>query len=295
MQSSKTVSFLIVDLDNTLYDWFHFWFNSFTAMLQSLVAQSGLSEQALLPEIKAIHQRHGTAEYSLLIEEIPSLKKRHPNEDLKAVYGEAIEQYRNVREQTLALYPGVRETLQTLKESGCVLAAYTESMAFYTNDRIRRLKLDGLIDVLYSPPDHKLPKNLTMEQLRRFPSEHYQLKSTIQRTVPKGERKPNPKILLDIIRHLGATPDNSLYIGDSLMKDVLMAQQAGVTDVWAKYGATPDKKGYDLLRAVTYWTDEEVERERSLKLQDVKPTHSINAFPAILKLFRFAPLKETIS
>ena len=287
MSGNNSISLVVLDLDNTLYDWFHFWFNSFSAMLNSLVELSGVPEEQLLPEIKAIHQQHGTAEYSLLIEEIPSLRKKHPEQDLTSIYDEAIHRYRSVRKKTLQLYPGVNETLEQLKRQGCVLAAYTESMAFYTNDRIRRLGLDGLLDYLYSPPDHPLPKNLDLEQLRKFSADHYELKSTIQRSLPKGERKPNPKVLLDIISELGFDPERTIYVGDSLMKDVLMAQQASVADVWARYGATPHREGYDLLRSVTYWTDEEVEREKSLKPIDVNPTYTIDAFPELLTLFTF--------
>ena len=69
----KTV--LITDLDNTLFDWFETWYNSFNAMLESVVDISGISRETLIPEIKAIHQKHGTAEYAFLLEEIPSLKK----------------------------------------------------------------------------------------------------------------------------------------------------------------------------------------------------------------------------
>jgi hypothetical protein len=42
-----------------------------------------------------------------------------------------------------------------------------------------------------------------------------------------------------------------------------MAQQAGVTDVHALYGASQHKREYELLRKVTHWTPEMVERERN--------------------------------
>lgn len=282
------VSWVIVDLDNTLYDWFHFWHASFVAMLERLSADSGIAKEDLLPEIKAIHQRHGTAEYSLLIQELPSLIEKHPGQNLAVVYDEAIHQYRRIRKQTLKPYPEVLETLLALKERGCVIVAYTESMAFYTNDRVRRLQLDGVIDYLYSPPDHDLPENLTTSQMRMFSPEHYQLKSTIHRHVPKGDRKPNPKVLLSIIEEVGATPQESVYVGDSLMKDVLMAQQAGVTDVWAKYGVAVAQEGYDLLRAVTFWTDEDVEREKQLTQIDIRPSFVLeNSLAEILTLFNF--------
>ena len=68
----KTV--LITDLDNTLFDWFEMWHNSFMAMLDQIAKISGISTEALKPEIKKVHQRHGTSEYAFLIEELAPLK-----------------------------------------------------------------------------------------------------------------------------------------------------------------------------------------------------------------------------
>ncbi len=42
-------------------------------------------------------------------------------------------------------------------------------------------------------------------------------------------------------------PTRMIYVGDTLMKDVLMAQQAGVRDVWAKYGEAQASEEYDGL------------------------------------------------
>ena len=68
----KKVSVLITDLDNTLYDWFEVWYQSFRAMLTRLVKDSGVPEEALITEIKEIHERHGTSEYLMLLTELPS-------------------------------------------------------------------------------------------------------------------------------------------------------------------------------------------------------------------------------
>jgi hypothetical protein len=48
------------------------------------------------------------------------------------------------------------------------------------------------------------------------------------------------------------------------MKDITMAQTAGILDVYAKYGEAQSLRGYDLLRRVSHWSDEEIERERML-------------------------------
>jgi hypothetical protein len=56
-----TIELLITDLDNTLYDWFDFWYHSFTAMLDQIVVISGIPREQLEPEIKKIYEKHGTS------------------------------------------------------------------------------------------------------------------------------------------------------------------------------------------------------------------------------------------
>lgn len=287
---------LITDLDNTLYDWFEMWYHAFKAMLDRLVEDSGIPRERLLREAKELHQRHRTAEYAFLIEELPSLRQLHPGADLPRLYDGAIHAYRRARKQHLRLFPGVRETLRTLRERGTLIVAYTESMGFYSADRVRRLDLDGVIDVLYSPVDHELPPGVERDQARMYPPDHYGLQQTLHRHTPEGELKPNPQLLLDIIGDLGAARDEVIYVGDSLVKDVLMAQEAGVTDVYAAYGQAHSRQEYELLRAVTYWTAEQVERERVLSEANVEPTHTLRrGFDELLEQFDFRPFSGTVA
>jgi FMN phosphatase YigB (HAD superfamily) len=284
----QVITTIITDLDNTLFDWVEVWYQCFSVMLDSLVGISGVGREKLISEIKEIHERHGTSEYAFLIEELPSLADFRPEQDRAVVYSAAIDAYRDARRKHLKLYPGVADTLRTLKEHGVLIIGYTESMAFYTNYRIRRLGLDGLIDLLYSPEDHDLPNNLNPRQIRRYPEHQYELNVTKHRHTPKGELKPNPKILTDIIAMAGANAEECIYIGDSLMKDVAMAKEAGIVDVYALYGKAQNRPEYDLLRKVTHWTADQVARERAIETSDVRPSYVLEAsFGQILALFSF--------
>lgn len=77
----QDISVIVTDLDNTLYDWFEMWYTSFNRMLSSLVNQSGIRQDILEKEIHQVFQRHGTSEYEFLIQELPSLRIKHPGED----------------------------------------------------------------------------------------------------------------------------------------------------------------------------------------------------------------------
>lgn len=284
----RQISVVITDLDNTLFDWVEIWYRPFKAMLDDLASDSGVSHEILERDFKEVHQRHGTSEYAFAIQELRSLIGRHPGEDLTKRYAAAIEAYRSCRRQVLRLYPGVADSLQRLKSCGCLLIAYTESMEFYTKYRIKGLGLDCHLDYLYSPQDHQLPMGLSREQIRFYAADHYQLEHVVQKHTPPGELKPNPRILREIITDVGASAEETVYVGDSLMKDIVMAKAAGVTDVWAKYGVAHNRPAYELLRRVTHWSPASVEREKTLTETELRPSFVLErSFAEMLELFEF--------
>jgi HAD superfamily hydrolase (TIGR01549 family) len=251
---------LITDVDNTLLDWQDLWYQTFSAMMDTVIEISGVDPDTLYAEASIIHQKYGTSEYSRLLEELPSLQRLY-GDTVLSVMAPAIDAFREARRSALALYPTVAATLKALKAKGVVIAAFTESKAFYSNYRFRKLGLDGLVDFLYSPEDHSIPKEVVAT--RQYDAETYTFKHTIHHFTPDGEVKPNPAILLDIVKDLGVSRDEVVYVGDNPLKDVIMAQQAGITDVHAAYGSSQHKPEYELLRKVTHWTHEMVERERT--------------------------------
>jgi FMN phosphatase YigB (HAD superfamily) len=287
MPEKKTA--LITDLDNTLFDWVELWLHCFSAMLDSIAEISGIAKERLIPEIAAVHQRHGTSEYSFLIEELPSLEPILNRRPATAVFSAAIQKYRSQRRKHLQLYPTVAETLLKIKGQGSLIVAYTESMAFYSNYRIRRLGLDGVLDYVFAPKDHVIPAALSSDDLRKYPAEHYELTYTKQAFTPPGSKKPDTDVLDTIISNLRLRKTDCVYVGDNLMKDTAMAIDCGVEDVWAQYGQAHKRPEYRLLQQVTHWTPEEVEREQKIKARvDVHPTHVLEStFSEILKLFDF--------
>jgi len=286
---------LVTDMDNTLFDWLGMWQAAFGAMLEHLMADSGVPRATLEAEFFAIHQRHGTTEYAFAIQELPSLRARHaPDaEDLPGRYAAAIDAYRVMRRRTLALYPGVRETLRAVRAAGALVIAYTESRAYYADYRVRTLELDGALDYLYSLPDHALPEGVTASQIRRYPPEHYRLRSTVARHTREGTWKPDASVLRDILSDVGAEPAEAVYVGDSLIKDVTMAQAAGVLDVFARYGDVRSRPGYDLLRRVTHWSPAMLARSEGIREADVRPPHVLgDGFAELLdhvEFRRFTP------
>jgi phosphoglycolate phosphatase-like HAD superfamily hydrolase len=287
----QEIAVVITDLDNTLFDWVEVWYRSFSALIDELIVVTGLPRERLLDDARAVHQRHGTSEYYFLIAELPSLCALYPNEDLMHKFRSAVQAYRRARDSAIRLYPTVHETLEYFKANSVLTIGYTESTAFYTAWRVRKLGLDGLLHYLHSPADHDLPQGLRLEDVREHSPQHYVFRHTVHHHTPPGEQKPNPKLLLDIIRDVGAQPHECIYIGDSLMKDITMAQDAGIIDVYAAYGMAQHREAYDLLKRVTHWTDADVAREKALYQRgEVLPTYTLrHVFRELRELFAFRP------
>ncbi len=259
-------------------------------MLSQLIEQSGVPRETLVNQIKEVHQKHGTSEYAFLIQELPCLVKKGKHFDPNIEYADAIKAYREERAKHLKLYPTVAESLAQIKAAGSMVVGYTESMAFYTKYRVKKLGLDGVLDYLYSPADHDLPSGLSREQIRAYPPDYYLLRETEHRHTPAGELKPNPVLMSEIIRGVGAVADDCVYVGDSLVKDIAMAKDANVTDVHAAYGMVDKKEEYELLREVTHWTEEMVQREKSIGHKEVKPTFELKScFEELMQAFKFVP------
>ncbi|WP_157134827.1 HAD family hydrolase [Sphingomonas sp. PAMC 26605] len=260
-------------MDNTLFDWLAVWHASFSAMFNKLVELSGIPEDVLAAEIRTVHQRVGTSEYSYLISELPLLRIRSGSTPVLDFYEPAISAFREARRAALQLYEGVFEYLIDLKKNGTLIIGYTESLWYYTQYRLKRTGLDKIMDKVYSPPDHDFPDGVDIGSLRFYSDSHYNLDVTQHLTTPPGELKPNPDILRKILSDAHASPEQAVYVGDSPVKDIWMAQQAGVLDAHALYGEARHTEAYTLLKKVSHWNDADIEREgREVLSCSVNPT-----------------------
>ncbi len=290
----QKISAVIFDVDNTLYDFTAFYSPAFQAMLDVIEEKSGISQQQLKSEFREVHQRAGTSEYVFAVQELPSLQKLHPNEDMGELYKDAIQAFRDTRKKHLTLYDGVYETIKQLKDAGVRVVAYTESPAFHAMARLKTLGLDGLLDVVYSMPDHDMPPHTDLNKIRRKKDKNgYGFEFTEMRNTPKGVLKPNPESLEAIIDDLNIDKDKVLYVGDHLMKDVAMAKNLGINAAHAAYGSYMGDSNYELLKEVTFWTDEMLAKEKKYHDQPlVAPDVTLKSeVGELFNHFQFIPYK----
>ena len=287
MPIRNSISVVITDVDNTLFDWFQMWHASFEMVIRTLTVQTGLQRETLIAEMKLLHKDHGTSECGIFIQELPSIRQKYLGQrssDLTDI----IESYRQVQNAHLFLYPTVLDTLLELKKIGCKLAAYSESLHHFIPHRIKALGLDGVLDYVYSPEDPGIQPTIPRSLSHITGLAPCRLSNTVQRYTAIGSRKPSPVVLQQIMSDIPVQEERVIYVGDGLMTDIRMAQDTGIIDVWAKYGEHRSRPEYDDLRRLSHWTEAQIEAERKIYESGVvRPSYCLEVFADLLNVFTF--------
>lgn len=280
-------SLLVCDLDNTLYDWVEYFVTAFYAMVDEAVRVTGCDRERLLDDFRAVHREHHNSEHPFSLLETQTVQELFPGRPRKEIAKQldsAFHAFNVSRKETLRLYPGVREGLELLYQSGMILVAHTESNLYAVVDRLTRLDLTKYFRRIYcrERPSTEHPNPNTADKwLDQFP-----LDRVVE--LSRHQRKPNPEVLLEICDREGFLPSETAYVGDSMTRDILMARTAGVFAIWAKYGASHRRETYQQLVRVTHWTEDDVagERESSERAQRVKADYILeNGFNEIVRVF----------
>jgi len=274
---------LITDLDNTLYDWVSFYAQSFSAMFDKLVDILDVSRDELTNDFKNVHLKHGNSEYPFATLELESVKRKFngvSKEIILSELDEAFHAFNSVRKRTLNCYPGVLDTLEELKSRGIVIVGHTEAPIRNALFRLESLGLKKYLKHLYAPKDRyysDLDKN-SKDWVESYGDFIFQL--------DEAEKKPNPYLLNDICSREGVDLKDAIYVGDSIIKDISMANNAGIESILALYGKQHNIEYWNVLVSITHWSDDDVLRESKLKelYSHVIPTYSIDKFSDVLEV-----------
>lgn len=256
---------LIVDVDDTLFNWLDMWSGAFSAALEAM-RRPGVSEEDLLMKLRTLHVEAGTSERSYTRGDAEYLAISESDAESA---GHAYE--REAAQRTVP-FPEVVETLTELARRGIIIALHTSSPSLLAHHRGHALGLDGLVRRIYAT-ETRPPTIHRAESLR----------CTLSQVDVLAHAKPSPHALRRILADLGVPAREAVYLGDSKGHDIPMARAVGVLDVHAEYGCRRESSAYELLRRVSHWTDDEIAREKTL--QKSEASHSIGAFSEILSFF----------
>lgn len=281
------INTLICDLDNTLYDWIAYFVPSFYAMIDELTNITGWDRELVLNDFRSIHQKHGNTEHPFALLELDTVQKEFGDlskAEIAKIFDPAFLAFNRTRKRTLTCYPDVPETLSLLKERGIKLVAYTDSDLHAVIDRLKRLEISKFFQAFYcrtrSSTEHPEGKDFR-QWAGDFPLERVT-------ELPTSKKKPDPTVLRRICSDLEIEPCSVAYVGDSVTRDVYMAEKADVISIWAKYGTYHPEGSYEKLVRVTHWTKEDVKRE-ILQSENAK-----NVVPDYILENGFGELKDLI-
>jgi putative hydrolase of the HAD superfamily len=121
------------------------------------------------------------------------------------IFARCCEIYEAEKIRVLVPYPGVRETLVDLKRRGLPLVVLTDA---HNGNAVARLRRTGLFDFF----DFIISYDMT------------------------GAKKPAPDAFLLALKKLETLPSETLFVGDSIRRDIAPAQILGMITAYAAYG-----------------------------------------------------------
>ncbi len=186
---------ILFDLDNTLCTFVDAKITACNAVVQAVGAGNG--EDLLSYFLRPVHNFE---DHIHIIEYFTDLGVWNGTMEIDA--GKIYDQ---TKLDTITLYPGVRTTLDRLKDAGIKIAVVTD--AHSTNARLRMQKL-GILD--------DFPVLITPDI--------------------SGKRKPEHASFLLAMKQLHTTAQETWVVGDSLRREVAPGREIGMTTVFARYG-----------------------------------------------------------
>lgn len=229
-------------MDNTLYSWVNYIVPAVEAMVEAVVQATGFPKIKVIQSLKAVYEKYESNEYPFALQE-SSLFKEFPEFGSfdKLVIQPAQAAFATARRRYLEPFPGVMETLVELRRRGIPVVALTDAPRNPAEQRARRMELDQHLAALYTLPGFVFPTNEAGETLvsktiqAREREGRYRAKCPVVE-LPREFEKPNEQGYLRICADFKVDPRDTLFVGDSLKKDIAVAKKVGAIDAFAEYG-----------------------------------------------------------
>lgn len=236
------IRLVVTDMDNTLYSWVDYIVPAVEAMVDAVVRATGFQRIKVVQSLKAVYTKYESNEYPFALQE-SSLYAEFPEFGSfdKLVIEPARMAFAEARRKYLKPYKTVVDTLTALKDRRIPVVALTDAPKNPAEQRIKRMGLDQLLTAVYTMPGFTFPNGPDGEALvapdilqKEVKGEYRAACPVIE--LPREFEKPNVGGLKKILQTYGAQPKDVLVVGDSVKKDVAIAQELGCLDVFAEYG-----------------------------------------------------------
>ncbi len=257
----RTEKLLVLDIDNTVFNWVEYYVTCMRALFEQVHAITGIAVAILQREAQVIFEAEGTIEYPFLIQEMPSVVEHYAH-DVERMLREAVEPGRKAfnaaAQAALVPYAEVIETLATFRQryANVPVVALTDAPRYVAMWKLNKLGILEYFDAVYGLPDPRIPAdpiNLKVKVDPEILMKHLQ-KSSFGfagriRVLPDDYEKPGTKGLKTVLMDfdMESHKEDVLWIGDNLRKDVGLGVRLGVHTGWARYGTIIRQEARDQL------------------------------------------------
>jgi FMN phosphatase YigB (HAD superfamily) len=280
------VDALILDMDNTLYDWLAFFVPALYMMAEVAGTLLHTPTELVLRELREVHRKYGNTEHPFALLETELVRSAFPQATRREAYDAlqpAFHAFNKERAMHLRLYPEVASTLTAVRAAGCRVFGHTEATVVNIKYRLLMLNISDCFDEVFASKwnglSHPHQSRVGEDSDQRV------------RVLPTTACKPNPEALRVLLDEVHASPDRTLYVGDSLSRDVQMANEAGVLAAWAEYGSkNQTEELWKKLVHVSHWAGESVataDNERLGRVPAKLEYRAISRFGQLLEEYEF--------
>ena len=204
---------IIFDIDNTLLDFMTMKSNAINAAVDGMIKNGlDMDKQIAVDKIFDIYNSKGYEHQEVLNEFILN----HLDAIDYKMLAAGIVEYKIAKEASLALYPGVKDTLINLSNFGLKIGVLSDAPSREAWIRLYILKIHKIFDQVVTFND-------------------------------TGFHKPAKEPFIEITERLDVLPKDCLMVGDWPERDIKGANELGMKTAYAKYGSTEfiDNSGAD--------------------------------------------------
>lgn len=249
---------LVLDLDNTIYDWVHYYAGSLRAVLKALSGALELDEDDLLGQFREVFAARGSLEYAFIVQELEATQGMKADA-VERLIDLAQRTFAEARRRFLHPYEGVAETLRAARSAGVMVIAVTNAPFFQAHRRLGQLGLVDHFDALGAWEGFEIPRDpLVLDVRERFKRGEYAPRVPAHRAFGRNSLKPRDHMFRWALKAASSQPQRALAVGDSLAKDIAPALALGMAGAWSAYGARPSSDDFELLLRVTPWRQNEI-------------------------------------
>ena len=258
--SPPPVKLVITDMDNTLAPFSHYFAQGVKKGMTELSAKTKIPEAELYPAVGKVMDLNRAHDYPWSLEVVlgERMNVGKPGGMSVAEFRrDIVDPFWNTIDKSLVenhkVFPGVMETLTELKSRNIPVVVLSDAPGFIGLRRLSNLGLDknGLVERMYALDNWTPPKGMSKEMLA---AGHERVNSMLNianelkevKNIPQAWEKPHTQGYNALMKEYNVRPSETLMIGDSRVKDVGVAHNAGSRGIWAEYG-NPNKVDEGIL------------------------------------------------